>query len=161
MPGYFERDFATDEADVAEQWLSANYGSYDIHDPSVQYAERAYGDESFSLLRAQTASSFEVTAEVDGVFAVSATPGYRWEIGDRRGEFSVSPALVQPGETFRGRVHHVALDVVTFPVDALERFARTFYGDDQVGVRFDSPLPVSTSAARPSPTCPAASSRAS
>lgn len=146
MQDYFEADFATSEADVAEEWLRANYGSYDIHDPALEYAERAAGDGGFALRRVHADSVFELTAQVDGVFAVTASAGYRWEIGDRRGEFSVSPALVQPGDHFRGRVDHVTMDIVAFDTSALERFARTVYGDDALRIRFDAPLPVSSHA---------------
>ncbi|MFS0794688.1 hypothetical protein [Microbacterium sp. 1P10AE] len=144
MSEFYDTRVRTADVAATDEWLRAQYGRVELHADEAVYAEHVVGDEAFSLRHLQWSTRLTLAYEADRFFVVSSTPGYAWSIGRARGEFSVSPGVLQPGDRLTARVDHADLHVVSFDAETLTRTARTLYGDDDIEVRFGGVDPVSS-----------------
>lgn len=136
MNDFFDTRVRTHDVVETQTWLQAQYGRVDVHADAAAFAERAVGDEAFSLRRLDWACRAEIVYEADRYFVATSTPGYAWRIGSRSGEYSVEPGIVQPGEELVGRPDDTELHLLAFDAAVLTETARAIYGDDELTVRF-------------------------
>lgn len=140
---YFDTRVRTAAADETLEWLRAQYGRVDMQVDDGTFAERAVGDDVFALRRLSWRCRAEVEYGVDRFFFATGTPGFAWRIGSASGEYSVEPAVAQPGDEYFGRADGADVDIVAFDAARLEDAARAIYGDEEITVRFDGTGPVS------------------
>lgn len=140
---YYDTRVRTAEAAETLEWLRAQYGRVDMQVEVGSFAERAVGDDAFSLRHLSWRCRAEVEYGVDRFFFATGTPGFTWRIGSAHGEYSVEPCVAQPGQEYSGTADGAEIDIVAFDAARLEDAARTIYGDDDLEVRFDGTGPVS------------------
>lgn len=140
---YYDTRVRTAEAAETLEWLRAQYGRVDMQVEVGSFAERAVGDDAFSLRHLSWRCRAEVEYGVDRFFFATGTPGFSWRIGSASGEYSIEPAVAQPGQEYSGVADGAEIDIVAFDAARLEDAVRTIYGDDALEVRFDGTGPVS------------------
>lgn len=129
--------FATSDLAEAEQHLQRNYGDVALRAEALSYEETSVGDERFALGELRVRGGYRAAADVAAVTIAVAERGYRWSIGDARGD-AVDPVLFQPGAPMSCEVSDAQVRVVVLPLPALTDVARTVYNDDRIDVRFDA-----------------------
>ncbi|MFZ8757177.1 helix-turn-helix domain-containing protein [Microbacterium sp. HMH0099] len=143
MTGFFDTHVRTDDVTETLTWLQQAYGHVDVQADTASFAERAVGDDEFALRNLVWDCRAEVVYEADRFYVATSTPGYGWRIGRHSGDFSVEPALIQPGHEMIGRPDRTEIQLLAFDTRRLTEAARVIYGDDELEARFDGLHPVS------------------
>lgn len=143
MNDFFDSRVRTDDVAGTQAWLQAQYGHVDVMADRAAIAEHAVGDATFALRRLTWDCRAEIIYEADRFFFATSGPGYAWRIGSRTGDYSVEPGIVEPGHELVGRPDQTEVELLSFDAAWLTEAARTMYGDDELGVRFDGTGPLS------------------
>jgi AraC-like DNA-binding protein len=135
------------EAEESLRRISPNVELGRIADP--RHRLRLHGEERFSLVRLEIAGEIWGRNEPDDTITIPYAVSGRmdWRVGDEAGSGN-SPWL-QGTETPTFSRAGPMVELATFlPKQPLVEFARAFYGEEHLQLRFDGAIPVSEADAR-------------
>jgi AraC-like DNA-binding protein len=135
-------EFRTSDPGEAEQHLRRNYGDVALDGTELAYEETSIGDDRLALGELRVSGEYAATADVAAITIAESSRGYRWQVGDERGD-AAHPVLFQPGAPMSCQVRDAHVRVVVLPLPALTEMARTVYNDDTLTVRFERSEPTS------------------
>lgn len=112
-------------------------------DADLRHRMQVDGDERFTLLRFRLAGELEALSDPDDTVTITCVRAgwMHWAIGEERGD-SALPWMQSAGGRTRSRFGALDEIAVFLPRARLLAFARALYGDDDLRLDFDGPLPV-------------------